>query len=212
VGASPTEGRPLTPAQETEVMLRGILLPLDGAIGSSNSLGCLAFLGGPAAGAGAAKLFGWGWLGASATALVVIVALVVVSTTWDDASIRRAAARFHEAFPPGHPLRARALDMLPQLAYPNKAHEKLAQALGLATPVAAPPPEESLGAQLGAAGIAPAAAAPQGQPPPAPAPAVPEAPNTAGPTTAPPRRPAPDDRVIPLEPFPHTGPDHGGKR
>jgi hypothetical protein len=125
---------PSTPTDEADIerAVRAILFPLDQELERSTNRGCslfalviapLLFLG---------LAFGLElntWVAIAVAIVVPFCAWAALSAWLDARAGRRAAVRFNEHFPEGHPARPLAIQMLSELEYANKAQDRLREAL-----------------------------------------------------------------------------------
>jgi hypothetical protein len=130
---------PETPSDEAgiERVVREILFPLDQELELSMNWGCSIFGLVIAPGGGLLLWLGVqfdGWSAFIAAFVASFVAWIVVSSWFDEWAARRAARTFNGRFPEGHPSRAVAIQMLSEMECPNKAQDKLREAIQRSSP------------------------------------------------------------------------------
>lgn len=112
--------------------VREILFPLDQNLEVSMNWGCSAFglVLAPALGL---TLWLWAhldfWPAFLASFIPLFIAWIILSSWLDEVYARRALGVFNRRFPESHPSRAIAIQMLSEMECPNKAQEKLRDAL-----------------------------------------------------------------------------------
>ncbi len=199
--ATPSPPGPASPSeQRIEEQLRAFLFQLIQAVDRWNAALGLAILIVFPVGILLVAHYGFDWgfwqsvLYGGLIWLGLVIVLVVLSIRDENAKLRRAAADFDRAYPPGSPARETALGILRELESPSKTERKLLNVIMGGTPDAAPDSlfivrrrpgsaEEEISEQLGEL-VAPTA------------PNNPAASAQAFPQTA----------VPPVEPFPAAGP------